>query len=97
MESQPGLVDHPKGYCLSKPGEIYALYFPTIANPTIDMRNTEGNFTVNRFNPLEGGDLQPGKVESIAGGGIRSLGQPQELSNSSDWVVLVKKATEEDK
>jgi len=97
MEPQSGLVNSSNAYCLSKAGEVYAIYLASPGKHTIDLQSVEGSFEVKWYDPVIGGSLQEGAIATIAGGGIRSLGQPLELSENSDWLVLVKKVTAEDK
>ncbi|MDW7693278.1 DUF5060 domain-containing protein [Flammeovirgaceae bacterium SG7u.111] len=94
MQPEHGLVSGKGAYCLKKEGEVYAVYLPKAGNYTLDLSKAEGEFSVQWFNPLEGGEMQKGSVESITGGGVCSLGKaPQSTATDTvqDWVVLVKK------
>ena len=45
-------------------------------------------FEVKWFNPLKGGNLQSGSVESVEGGRIVSMGLPP--NTDQDWVILLR-------
>ena len=56
----------------------------------INLESVEGNFTLNWFDPRNGGELQKGKLKKTKGGTIIELyGAPGE--SEKDWVVLLKK------
>ena len=94
MKPEHGLINNPDAYCLRKEGEIYAIYLPDTKRYTIDLKNAEGDFTVEWYDPLEGGDLQLGAVKEIIGGKVVELGSPPKLATqkkNQDWVVLIRK------
>jgi len=74
------------GWCLAKPGQVYAVYLPD--GGTTDMNLTAGRYTVQWYNPRAGGELQNGSVTKITGPGKVCLGNPP-ADSSKDWVVLV--------
>ncbi|AXT61408.1 DUF5060 domain-containing protein [Aquimarina sp. AD10] len=90
MEPEHTLVNSKEAYCLRKEGEIYAVYLASSGTYTIDLKDVEGTFSIQWFDPLEGGELQNGSVEKIHGGGIRTIGIPKS-KNQQDWVCLIKK------
>lgn len=93
MQTEHQLVNSKDAYCLSKTGEIYAIYLPEKGYYKLDLSTVEGRFDLHWYNPLKGGDLRQGSVKSILGGAIQSLGLPpneKESSSEQDWVVLVK-------
>ncbi|MCG8699814.1 MAG: T9SS type A sorting domain-containing protein, partial [Bacteroidales bacterium] len=51
--------------------------------------NNPGTYTVQWFDPRNGGSLKNGSVTGISGTGSKSLGNPPGNA-SSDWVVYVK-------
>lgn len=77
-------------HCLAKPGEIYLVYLAYVNTSNIDLTNESGEFTVEWFNPITGGDLQKGSVKSLKGGKVVELGKAPK-GNSQDWVVIVRK------
>lgn len=96
MQPEHKLINSPSAYCFRKTGHIYAIYLSKSGQQTIDLTAAKGEYTVQWFNPLKGGELQVGSIEKIKGGGVRKLGkQPSgvEYSNKQDWVCLVKKVT----
>jgi Putative collagen-binding domain of a collagenase len=48
-------------------------------------------YTIRWYNPLAGGHLQQGTIETICGGGTRSIGNAPYNLSSQDWVVLIRK------
>ncbi len=94
MMPEHSLINTPKSYCLRKTGEVYAVYLPQLEKPTINLKNTEGVFSIAWYDPLKGGVLQKGSKEKIEGGSVSGLGTPKSIedtSNQQDWVCLVKK------
>ncbi|WP_235298904.1 DUF5060 domain-containing protein [Portibacter marinus] len=77
-------------YCLSKPGEIYAVYTPEASNVKIDLSKHLDNFSVGWYDVLKGGSLLQGSKEVIKGGGLIQIGMPPYNSNR-DWVILIKR------
>ena len=79
---------------LASPVKLYAIYLPMAGKHTLDLRNTQGTFNISWYDPLAGGELQTGSVETAIGGEIVTLGNPPVLTTKSrgqDWIVLVKK------
>ncbi len=92
MKPDHKMVNSPDAYCLKKEGEIYALYIPKHKGITLDLTKAQGTFDIEWYNPLKGGELQTGSIESLTGGSIQYLGTPPQIKNSSfDWVCLVQK------
>ncbi len=84
-----------QGYCFEKPGEVYAIYLPDAKNYSIDLSDTQGEFSVQWFDPLAGGELQNGSVSSLRGGNKAAIGAPPvktEQIKNQDWVVLIRKS-----
>ena len=77
-------------YCLAKSGEIYAIYAPDASDVSIDLQSYEGEWSVQWYDPRNGGELQTGSVESITGSGFQDLGVPPS-TGQKDWVALVKR------
>jgi hypothetical protein len=97
MEPTNKLINSKNAYCLSKEGAIYAAYiYHSNGQTTLDLRNVKGTFSVHWFDPLTGGSLQPGSIETFSGGSKVSLGIPPAKADktSSDWVVLIKRNDE---
>ncbi len=90
-EMEPGhsLINSKDAYCFRKPGTVYAVYLPDSKEYRIDLSSVQGEFTVQWFDPLQGGELQTGSVKKIQGGAKATLGLPPG-SEKQDWVVLVK-------
>ena len=89
MAPDNGLASGAKGArVLAKAGEVYAVQLP--AGGTARLEVPEGVYSVEWYNPREGGELQQGRVKSIKGPGKRSLGRAPS-DTRKDWGVLVKK------
>lgn len=94
MYPEHRLINSKGAYCLQKKGEVYAIYLPKVQRNTIDLTGVVGEFSVQWYDPLNGGALQTGSVETIQGGKLKNLGNPPVRtihSDQQDWVCLVKK------
>ena len=92
MKANHKLVNRSDAYCFSKTSAIYAIYLPTVNNNTLDLKEVEGDFSIKWYDPVSGGELQTGSVETISGKGVRKIGSPPANGNPSqkDWVCLIK-------
>ncbi len=90
MDNHNELVDNPTGngvnYCLADPGYFYLVYLGSGGNREVDLENFNKPFTVQWFNPREGGDLINGNT--IQGRGKQALGNPPD-DTQADWVAIV--------
>ena len=86
MRCQNRLVTGKNVWCLAKPGEIYTVYIPEGGTTTLEI--PEGAYSVDWYNPREGGPLVPGKT--LKGPGKPGLGNPPHDSEE-DWVALVRR------
>ena len=75
------------GWCLAKPGEIYAVYLPD--GGTTNLNLAVGSYTVQWYNPRTGSKLQKGSVTKVTGPGMVSLGNPP-AEGGKDWAILCK-------
>jgi len=89
MQSADDLVNAEGAYCFAKPGEVYAIYLHKSATTNLNLEG-DGTYTVQWFDPKNGGDLQSGSTDEISGGGNVSVGDAPS-GDSQDWVVLVQK------
>ncbi|MEM7627081.1 MAG: DUF5060 domain-containing protein [Planctomycetota bacterium] len=92
MTNRNDLVGNPSDtnarYCLVKPGELYLVYLPDGGTSTLDLSDAKGDFTVQWFNPRDGGGLIDGSVASVTAGGEVDLGRaPQDADE--DWLVVI--------
>lgn len=76
-------------YCFARPGEVYAIYLPSGGTTDLDLGTTAATFTVQWYNPREGGPLNKGTVATVTGPGKVSVGEPPR-DTGKDWVALVK-------
>ncbi|MCK4920933.1 MAG: DUF5060 domain-containing protein [Bacteroidales bacterium] len=87
-ENHDGLVGE-GDYCLAIPDELYIVFLRNGIG-SIDLSDKTGTFSVEWFDPRNGGDLQKGKTKKIkAGGTLKIEGAPSDPEK--DWVVLIKK------
>lgn len=94
MLPEHGLINSKEAYCLRKKGEVYAIYLPDANQYSIDLRGTTGEFSVQWYNPLLGGELQFGSIKTISGGNVQELGNPPSVTTkfeNQDWVVLLRR------
>ncbi|MCF8225123.1 MAG: DUF5060 domain-containing protein [Bacteroidales bacterium] len=89
MENMDVLISY--GYCLAKPGEVYAIYFTGEGVSTVDLRGASGQFDVKWYDPGKGGQLMDGTVTRINAGGLVSPGLPPDSDLNTDWVCLIRK------
>ena len=78
-------------YGLGKEGSIYSFYLETgdIQNLPIDL--PEGSYSLDWYDPLNGGELQKGSLSVLEGGNSPSIGISP-VSPERDWIVLIKKS-----
>lgn len=73
------------------PGEVYAIYLPEGGSAVLDLSGEPGTYAVTWFDPLSGA-LRDGSVETVAGGGKVSIGEPPH-SAGREWAVLVERTS----
>jgi len=78
-------------YCLEKPGEVYATYLIDPASEDLVLNLTPGQYQVEWYDPLNGGDLQIGKQIDVKTASSVSVGPPP--VSRKDWVVLARRQT----
>ncbi|HPR88906.1 MAG TPA: DUF5060 domain-containing protein [bacterium] len=88
MENCDDLISSGTGYCLCKPGEIYALYLPKGGMVQLDLRGAAGRLEERWFDPRTG-DFT-GETEFVQGGGKKAIGPPG--TPGKDWAVLLRAA-----
>ncbi|MEM6260176.1 MAG: DUF5060 domain-containing protein [Planctomycetota bacterium] len=94
MESRNDLLsanaEKNEGYCLAKPGELYLVYLPAAGQrKVLDLREQDGTYTVQWFNPRTGGGL----VESheITGGTNTVLPKAPRSGPDDDWLAVIRR------
>lgn len=94
MENQDALIGNPEHekekFCLAKEDEIYLVYLAYAETAELDLTKVNGKFTVEWFNPRQGGALGRGKVKRVKGGKVVSLGKAPH-DPVEDWLVVVRK------
>lgn len=94
MKNLDALVGNPghdnSRYCFAKPNEIYVVYSPDGGETTIDLREAEGAYTVDWFNPRSGGELIEARDRDVAGGVKAAIGPPPQ-DPQQDWLILLRR------
>ncbi|MUH37466.1 DUF5060 domain-containing protein [Zobellia amurskyensis] len=93
MQPEHNLINIKEAYCFRAEGEVYALFLPEVKAATIDLSGESGEFELFWFDPLNGGELQKGSVDTVTGGAVQALGNPPAVVGEAhnDWVCLLKK------
>lgn len=76
--------------CLARIGDTYLVQLRSGGTHTLDLSGGSGSFTVNWFDPRNGGPLIP--AADVMAGAVVSLGDPPD-SPAEDWIVLVESTT----
>jgi hypothetical protein len=78
-------------YCLAKENEIYAVYVEANAHKIkLNLGNTNKIYSIQWFDPRNGGKLQNGSITTITADGLNSLGLPPSEFDK-DWLIIVAK------
>jgi hypothetical protein len=89
MAGADELTSSANDYCFARPGEVYAIYLPSGGTTDLDLGTAAATFTVQWYNPREGGPFNKGTVATVTGPGKVSVGEPPR-DTGKDWVALVK-------
>ncbi|MEO0452787.1 MAG: DUF5060 domain-containing protein [Verrucomicrobiota bacterium] len=89
MSNDNDAISNEDDYCLKKEGEAYVIYLKEGGSTELNLSGIEKEFSVQWFDPRQGGSLQKGSTGKIKGGHQVSIGSPPS-SPDQDWVVLVK-------
>lgn len=65
MKNANGLTRSEKDFVFAKPGELYVIYLPDGGASTLNLANHAGTFSIEWYNPREGGELQRGRVLEV--------------------------------
>jgi hypothetical protein len=76
-------------FCFAKPGDTYLVYLPNGGTSKLNLTDAAGDFSVNWFNPREGGELAESNVQVVSGGAEVDLGAPPRDQNE-DWLVVIR-------
>ncbi|MEM9834725.1 MAG: malectin domain-containing carbohydrate-binding protein, partial [Bacteroidota bacterium] len=79
MESNDNLVN--SGWCLAKPGEVYAVYLENGGSTSINLGSDGIQYSIRWYNPRSGGNLQTGSKGSVTANGSVSIGNPPNSSS----------------
>jgi len=91
MAPMDELTDGEESYCFAKKDQVYVVYVPMgVKTETLDLSGTSGTYSVQWYNPRDGGSLQNGSASTIEGGKPAALGSAPSDSDK-DWIVLLQK------
>lgn len=89
MQSANALIGNTKDnndkFCFAKPGEIYLVYLPNGGSTDLDLGTARGSFSLQWFNPREGGALK--SADAILKGGDKT---PLVAPDDNDWLAVVR-------
>ncbi|MBN1443413.1 MAG: hypothetical protein JXA90_11950, partial [Planctomycetes bacterium] len=77
-------------FCFAKPGEVYLVYLTEGGAAEIELSAAEGAYSLEWFNPREGGALERGAVREIRGGTKAALGRPPGAPDE-DWLAVIRR------
>lgn len=90
MQPSDELTTDPESFCFSKPDEVYVVYLhPGKETTSLNLGNSGKSFTIQWYDPRNGGDLMDGSVKTVNASGTVALGNPPK-DKDKDWVVLVR-------
>ncbi len=94
MQNADALIGNAKHdnskYCFAKPDEIYLVYLPQGGTSQLDLSQASGKFSVQWFNPREGGELLDASVKSVTAGATVNIGLPP-ADPDADWLAVIRK------
>jgi hypothetical protein len=77
-------------YCLARAGDIYVVYLPDGETSDLNLGGSDAAYSVQWFDPRNGGPLKSGPIREVRGPGRVGLGSPPAQAGE-DWVVLVRR------
>ncbi len=77
-------------YCLALEDDTYVVYVPDGGRTELDLSDASGRFSVEWYNPREGGGFKKGSVKTVKAGKKVFLGNPPS-DREEDWAILVRK------
>ena len=90
MQPSDELTTDPESFCFSKPDEVYVVYLhPGKETTSLNLGDSGKSFTIQWYDPRNGGDLMDGSVKTVNASGTVALGNPPK-DKDKDWVVLVR-------
>lgn len=90
MHSTDELIDAAEAFCFSEPGATYLVYLPSGGTARLDLTDHQGDYSVEWYDPRQGGQPRQGSVREIRGGDWTPLGTaPADPDN--DWAIVVKR------
>ena len=77
-------------YCFAKANEIYLVYLPSGGAAQLDLSKATGQFSIEWFDPRNGGAVMRGSVTAVKGGAPASVGMPPD-NPDEDWLAVVRR------
>ena len=78
-------------YCFAKANAVYLVYLPSGGTATLDLSKAAGQFSVDWFDPRNGGPMKKGSVATVKGGAAIALGAPPD-NPGEDWLAVVRRS-----
>ncbi|MGF1577974.1 MAG: PA14 domain-containing protein [Gemmataceae bacterium] len=88
MTNDNGVSTASNDYGFIKEGEVYVVYLKNGGTTNLDLTGVEGTFSVQWFDPRNGGEMQDGTINEVDGGSSVNLGQAPN-NRGKDWTILV--------
>lgn len=92
MTSADELIGNPNHdntrYCFAKPNELYLIYLPTGGECTLNLSGAQRDFSIDWFNPREGGPLQHGAIQQSGG---QNLTFTPPSPADKDWLAIIRR------
>ncbi|MEO0338648.1 MAG: DUF5060 domain-containing protein, partial [Bacteroidota bacterium] len=90
MEPADDLTSDENSYCLAAKDKSYVVFLPPGQETTsIDLGYSGKTFSIQWYNPREGGALKDGTITTIEANGVVDLGLPPK-DQGRDWVALLR-------
>ncbi len=91
MESANELTKDSRSWCLAREGQIYVVFIPPGLRTTLlNVPRSGKKYSVQWFNPRDGGTMVKGSIRGVEGDGFVELGMPP-FDEEKDWVVVVRR------
>jgi len=87
MESKDNITTDDKDFCLVLDEEIIAIYNPEGGKIELDLSGCTGDYEINWFNPVKGGELAVGTKTKVSAGKIVDIGSPP-IDAGKEWVAI---------
>lgn len=91
LKSNDGLTSATNDYVFADENERYVIYLPSGGTTNIDLGNSNEFYTIEWYDPRNGGALQMGSKDGVSASSNANIGNPPS-STSQDWVAYLTKS-----